>query len=163
GMPLKAAIKIDAVDRQYYELEIKPLASRHPNVEIVGEITEQEKSEFLGKAYAVLFPIRWPEPFGLVMIEAMACGTPVIATRFGSVPEVMADRRSGFIVDSVEEAVEAVEKVGSLDRAGVRQVFEERFSVERMVSEYEALYNQLVNERQERSKKATPGLSTLPR
>ena len=93
----------------------------------------------------------------------MACGTPVIATRFGSVPEVMADRRSGFIVDSVEEAVEAVEKVGSLDRAGVRQAFEERFSVERMVSEYEALYNQLVNERQERSKKATPGLSTLPR
>jgi len=162
GMPLKAAIKIDAVDRQYYELEIKPLASRHPNVEIIGEITDQEKNEFLGKAYAVLFPIRWPEPFGLVMIEAMACGTPVIATRFGSVPEVMADSRSGFIVDSVEEAVEAIEKVGSLDRAGVRQVFEERFSVERMVSEYEALYNQLVNERQERSKKATPGLSTLP-
>ncbi len=154
GMPLKASIKIDAVDRQYYESQIEPLVRRHANVEILGEISEQEKSEFLGKAYAVLFPIRWPEPFGLVMIEAMACGTPVIATRFGSVPEVMADSRSGFIVDSVEEAVEAIEKVGSLSRAGVRQVFEERFSVERMTSEYEAVYHRLVSEQQPTSKTA---------
>jgi len=145
GMPLKVSIKIDAVDRSYYESQIEPLVRRHPNVEVIGEITEQEKSEFLGKAYAVLFPIRWPEPFGLVMIESMACGTPVIATRFGSVPEVMADGRSGFIVDSVAAAVEAVEKVGRLSRAGVRQVFEERFSVTRMTSEYEALYHRLVN------------------
>jgi glycosyltransferase involved in cell wall biosynthesis len=145
GMPLKVSIKIDAVDRSYYESQIEPLVRRHPNVEVIGEISEQEKSEFLGKAYAVLFPIRWPEPFGLVMIESMACGTPVIATRFGSVPEVMADSRSGFIVDSVAAAVEAVEKVGRLSRAGVRQVFEERFSVTRMTSEYEALYHRLVN------------------
>jgi len=147
GMPLKASIKIDAVDRQYYESQIVPLVRRHPNVEVIGEIGEREKSEFLGKAYAVLFPIRWPEPFGLVMIEAMACGTPVIATRFGSVPEVMADPRSGFIVDSVAEAVAAIAQVKNLSRAAVRQVFEERFSVARMTTEYEALYHRLVNDR----------------
>ncbi|MFQ3584518.1 MAG: glycosyltransferase family 4 protein [Cyanobacteriota bacterium] len=147
GMPLKASIKIDQVDRQYYESYIYPMIRDNPQVELLGEINEQEKSEFLGKAYAVLFPIRWPEPFGLVMIESMACGTPVIATRFGSVPEVMVHGETGFIVDSVPEAVEAVSKVGSLSRQRVRQVFEERFSVARMVSDYETIYAQLLESR----------------
>ncbi|MEN9226303.1 MAG: glycosyltransferase family 4 protein [Thermostichus sp. HHBFW_bins_43] len=148
GMPLKASIKIDSVDRQYYESCIAPMIRENPNVELIGEINEQEKSEFLGKAYAVLFPIRWPEPFGLVMIESMACGTPVIATRFGSVPEVMVDGQTGFIVDSVPQAVEAVARVGSLSRQRVRQVFEERYSVAQMVSGYEAIYQRLLGEGQ---------------
>lgn len=148
GMPLKVSIKIDPVDRQYYESYIYPMIRDNPNVELIEEISEQEKSELLGKAYAVLFPIRWPEPFGLVMIESMACGTPVIATRFGSVPEVMVDGETGFIITSVAEAVEAVAKVGSLSRQRVRQVFEERYSVTRMVDTYEVIYQQLVAERQ---------------
>lgn len=148
GMPLKVSIKIDPVDRPYYESYIYPMIRDNPNVELIEEISEQEKSELLGKAYAVLFPIRWPEPFGLVMIESMACGTPVIATRFGSVPEVMVDGETGFIVNSVAEAVAAVAKVGSLSRQRVRQVFEERFSVARMVDAYEAIYRQLVAEKQ---------------
>ncbi|MCS7030404.1 MAG: glycosyltransferase family 4 protein [Gloeomargarita sp. SKYG116] len=147
GMPLKASIKIDRVDRPYYESQIEPMVRANPLVELIGEITEKEKSDFLGKAYAVLFPIRWPEPFGLVMIEAMACGTPVIAMRCGSVPEVMVDGETGFIVDSVDAAVAAVQKVGELSRQRVRQIFEERFSVERMTNDYEALYQQLLAER----------------
>ncbi|MEN9208321.1 MAG: glycosyltransferase family 4 protein [Gloeomargarita sp. GMQP_bins_120] len=147
GMPLKASIKIDRVDRFYYESQIEPLVRGNPLVELIGEITEKDKSEFLGRAYAVLFPIRWPEPFGLVMIEAMACGTPVIAMRCGSVPEVMADGETGFVVDSVAAAVEAVGKVGELSRQRVRQIFEKRFSVERMTDDYEALYRQLLAER----------------
>ncbi len=146
-MPLKVSIKIDAVDRQYYESYISPMIRNNPRVELLGEINDQEKSEFLGKAYAVLFPIRWPEPFGLVMIESMACGTPVIATRFGSVPEVMVDGETGFIVDSVAEAVEAIPRVASLSRQRVRQIFEERFSVTRMVDDYEAVYAQLLANR----------------
>jgi hypothetical protein len=120
GMPLKVSLKIDQADRQYYESYIRPLIQDNPNVELIGELNEQEKTEFLGNAYAVLFPIRWPEPFGLVMIEAMACGTPVIATRFGSVPEVMEHGASGFIVDTVDEAVQAVEQARTLSRERVR-------------------------------------------
>jgi hypothetical protein len=144
GMPLKVSIKIDQADRQYYESYIRPLIQDNPNVELIGELNEQEKTEFLGNAYAVLFPIRWPEPFGLVMIEAMACGTPVIATRFGSVPEVMEHGASGFIVDTVDEAVQAVEQARTLSRERVRQVFEERFTVAKMTDGYEAVYAKLV-------------------
>jgi hypothetical protein len=146
GMPLKVSLKIDQADRQYYESYIRPLIQDNPNVELIGELNEQEKTEFLGNAYAVLFPIRWPEPFGLVMIEAMACGTPVIATRFGSVPEVMEHGASGFIVDTVDEAVQAVEQARTLSRERVRQVFEERFTVAKMVDGYEAVYAKLVEE-----------------
>src|SRR5213083_904439 len=117
GMPLKIAAKIDLVDQNYFEGEIAPLL-RNSLVEFVGEIGEGEKDEFLGKAYALLFPIDWPEPFGLVMIEAMACGTPVIAYEAGSVSEVMEDGVTGFIVDNIEQAVEAVGRIPEINRAG---------------------------------------------
>jgi glycosyltransferase involved in cell wall biosynthesis len=143
GLPLKIAAKIDDVDRAYYEELIAPLLD-HPLVEYVGEIAEHEKAEFLGNARALLFPIDWPEPFGLVMIEAMAAGTPVIAWRRGSVPEVVTEGVSGKIVDSVEAAVAAVEEVSALSRAGVRAEFERRFTAARMTQDYIAAYRSLL-------------------
>lgn len=143
GMPLKVAAKVDGSDRRYYEREIKPLLSG-PNIEFVGEITEQQKGEFLGNAYAYLFPIDWPEPFGLTMIEAMACGTPTIAFKCGSVPEVITDGLSGFLVDSVDDAVTAVERAGTCDRAACRREFETRFSVTRMTQDYVKVYESIV-------------------
>jgi glycosyltransferase involved in cell wall biosynthesis len=142
GIPLKIAAKVDPVDREYFEEVIRPLLS-HPLIEYVGEIGEAEKSEFLGNAYALLFPIDWPEPFGLVMIEAMACGTPVIACCHGSVPEVMEEGVTGFVVDNVDQAVAAVGCVAGLSRARCRQVFEERFTVSRMAEHYVAIYQAL--------------------
>src|SRR5437660_3960077 len=124
GMPLKIAAKIDRVDQDYFESEIAPLL-RNSLVELVGEIGDGEKDEFLGNAYALLFPIDWPEPFGLVMIESMACGTPIIAYRRGSVPEIMKDGVSGFIVDDVDTAVKAVERIPAFSRKACRQYFEE--------------------------------------
>jgi glycosyltransferase involved in cell wall biosynthesis len=143
GMPLKIAAKVDRADQLYWEEKIRPLVQSHPNVEFVGEINEREKASFLGDAVALLFPIDWPEPFGLVTIEAMACGTPIIAFRSGSVPEIVEDGISGFIVDTIEEAVAAVEKVQSLDRAAVRAAFERRFTVERMALDYLKIYREL--------------------
>jgi len=143
GMKLRIAAKVDKVDIEYFETKIKPLLNT-PDVEYIGEITEAEKDDFLGNAYALLFPIDWPEPFGLVMIEAMACGTPVIAYRNGSVPEVMQDGVTGFIVDDQDEAVAAVEKIGQLNRALCRQVFEQRFSAKRMARDYITAYRQLI-------------------
>jgi glycosyltransferase involved in cell wall biosynthesis len=144
GMKLKIAAKIDRADRDYFREKIEPLF-RHPRVEYVGEVGGEAKQEFLGNAYALLFPIDWPEPFGLVMIEALACGTPVIAWRCGSVPEIMQDGVTGFVVDSVEEAVEAVRQVAALDRGTCRRVFEERFSARRMARDYVALYQRLLD------------------
>ncbi len=144
GMPLKVAAKIDKVDREYYETSIKPLIEGNPLVELIGEIGDEEKTDFLGNAYALLFPIDWPEPFGLVMIEAMACGTPVIARRCGSVPEVIDHGVTGFTMDTVDEAVEAVAAVASLDRRRVRQVYEERFSAERMANDYLEIYERMM-------------------
>lgn len=144
GMKLRIAAKIDKADQEYYEANIKHLLD-DPIVEYLGEIGELEKNEFLGKAYALLFPIDWPEPFGLVMIEAMACGTPVIAFRRGSVEEVIDDGITGFIVDSIEEAVEAAERVAGLDRWRCRQVFEERFSAARMARDYVSIYQSLAD------------------
>jgi glycosyltransferase involved in cell wall biosynthesis len=144
GMPLKIAAKIDRADQAYWEETIEPLVRAHPNVEYIGEITEREKSTFLGGATALLFPIDWEEPFGLVMIEAMACGTPVIALRRGSVPEVMDDGVTGYVVDTVDEAVRAADRVCGLSRAMVRRAFEERFTVERMAHEYVDTYSQRV-------------------
>lgn len=146
GMRLKVAAKIDKADRAYYEREIKPLM-QSPHVEFVGEVGDSEKEAFLGKAHALLFPVNWPEPFGLVMIESFACGTPVVAYRSGSVPEVMCDGVSGFIVDSLEEAVAAVEQVAHLSRRRCRAYFEARFSVARMVDEYLDVYQRLVSTR----------------
>ncbi len=115
-MELRVAAKVDKVDQEYFDAVIRPLLQRSRRVDFGSEIGDVEKNDFLGKAYAVLFPVDWPEPFGLIMIEALACGTPVIAWRCGSVPEVLEDGRTGFIVDSMDQAVIAVEKVQSLDR-----------------------------------------------
>jgi glycosyltransferase involved in cell wall biosynthesis len=139
GMKLKIAAKVDKADQKYFENEIRPLLD-DPLIEFVGEVGDAEKNDFLGNAFAVVFPIRWPEPFGLVMIEAMACGVPVVAYRCGSVPEVIDHGVSGLIVDSEDEAVAAVRRTSMLDRRRVRQQFEKRFSVERMASDYVALY-----------------------
>jgi glycosyltransferase involved in cell wall biosynthesis len=144
GMPLKIAAKIDPVDRAYYESTIKPLLDG-PSIEFIGEIGENEKSEFLGNAYAYLFPIDWPEPFGLTMIEAMACGTPSIAFNCGSVPEVMHEGLTGFIVDDINQAVAAVEKISSVERTACRNVFEKRFTATRMAEEYVALYQSMAS------------------
>lgn len=143
GMPLKIAAKIDKVDRQYWDEAIHPLIRSHRNVEYIGEIADSQKSEFLGNARALLFPIDWPEPFGIVMIEAMACGTPVVAYRCGSVPEVIEHGRSGMIVCGVDDAVAALRVVDELDRAEVRRTFERRFTAERMAHDYAAIYQRL--------------------
>ncbi len=151
GLKLKIAAKIDRADRVYYEKEIKHLL-KDPLVEYIGEIGGRAKDEFLGQARALLFPIDWPEPFGLVMIEALACGTPVIAWRCGSVPEVIDDGVSGFIVDSLEQAVQAVGRVDSLSRRRCREVFEQRFSAARMARDYVAIYERLVTASKPRRK-----------
>jgi glycosyltransferase involved in cell wall biosynthesis len=143
GMPLKIAAKIDRADKAFWESTIKPLIDSHPNVEFIGEVNEAEKVEFLGNAYAVLFPIDWPEPFGLVMIEAMACGTPVVAFRSGSVPEVIDHGISGMIVHEIDEAVAAVRLLDNLDRPGVRRAFELRFTAEHMTNNYLKVYHKL--------------------
>jgi len=140
GLPLKIAAKVDAVDEVYFAEVVRPLL-RDPLVEFIGEVGEAEKAELLGNAHACLFPIDWPEPFGLVMIESMACGTPVIAWRSGSVPEVVEPRVTGYIVDGMEAAVAAVERAGTLDRALIRQRFEQRFSAQRMAQDYLTVYN----------------------
>ena len=145
GMKLKIAAKIDRVDRDYFDTTIKPLL-HEPSIEFIGEIGDHEKSEFLGNAYAYLFPIDWPEPFGLTMIEAMACGTPTIAFRCGSVPEIIADRVTGFIVDDVKCAVACVHRINEIERRTCRAVFEQRFSVERMTGEYVSLYKRVLGE-----------------
>lgn len=144
GMQLKIAAKVDRADQRYWEDVIEPLVDVHPNIEFIGEITESQKSAFLGNAAALLFPIDWEEPFGLVMIEAMACGTPVIAFRRGSAPEVIDHGVSGFIVNTVDEAVNAVARLGDLPRANVRARFEQRFTVSRMARDYVAIYERLV-------------------
>ncbi len=144
GIPLKIAAKIDAVDRAYYRDEIKPLLNGG-GVEFIGEINEREKQDFLGNARALLFPIDWPEPFGLVMIEAMACGTPVLAFRAGSVPEVIDEGVTGYTVDTVEQAIGVLPKVLDLDRKRVRAVFDEKFTAARMARDYVKLYRKLLN------------------
>ena len=145
GVPLKIAAKIDPVDAEYFSGQIQPMLN-HPLVEFIGEINDHQKQEFLGRAQALLFPIDWPEPFGLVMIEAMATGTPVIAWRNGSVPEIIEDRRTGFIVDSMDEAAVAVARVRDLNRTVIRQRFEARFTVTRMAEKYLASYERLLSD-----------------
>jgi glycosyltransferase involved in cell wall biosynthesis len=142
GVPLKIAAKIDAVDREYFDRTVAPLLD-DPLVEYLGEIGDDAKAEFLGGARALLFPIDWPEPFGLVMIEAMACGTPVVARPCGSVPEVVVDGRTGFLGSSLIELTDAVKRIDEIDRAECRRHVEERFSVGRMAEDYEAVYRRL--------------------
>jgi glycosyltransferase involved in cell wall biosynthesis len=143
GLPLKIAAKVDRSDRDYWREVIEPMIRATPVVEYIGEIGEADKAAFLGDALALLFPIDWPEPFGLAMIEAMACGTPVVGFASGSVPEVVDDGVSGCVVRSVEEAVAAVGRVAALDRARVRATFERRFSARRMAEDYLEVYERL--------------------
>ena len=144
GIPLKIAAKIDRADRQYYETMIKPLLSGS-GVEFIGEINEAQKQEFLGGALALLFPVDWPEPFGLVMIEALACGTPVIARPCGSVPEILRHGLTGYVAASVDDLVDAVKNIDKISRRACRDEFERRFTVEVMAANYERVYHQLTN------------------
>lgn len=153
GMHLKIAAKVDPVDADYYRTEIKPLLD-HPLIEFIGEIDEAQKAAFLGGARALLFPIDWPEPFGLAMIEAMSAGTPVIAWRKGSVPEVVKDGMSGIIVDTMAEAVAAAHRSMTMDRFQVRQYFEGRFTAARMASDYLEAFDRLLASSQEPGKAA---------
>src|SRR5213075_1466343 len=146
GMPLKIAAKIDPRDRDYFST-IEPLF-QSPLVDFIGEIGDDEKGAFLGNAKALLFPIDWPEPFGLVVIEALACGTPVIAYRGGAVPEVMEEGHTGFIVEGLEDAVDAVRRVPELSRKRCREVFDHRFTAARMAHDYVQVYERLTNTRQ---------------
>lgn len=143
GMPLKIAAKVDRADREYFSTVIVPLLA-HPLIEYIGEIGDDGKSEFLGNAHALLFPIDWPEPFGMVMIEAMASGTPVIAYPRGAVPEVIENGVNGFIVRSIDEAVRATEQVSTLSRRRCRDIFEARFSARRMALGYLEIYEKLL-------------------
>ncbi len=143
GIPLKIAAKVDKADEKYFRETIQPLLDG-PGVEFVGEVDERSKSKFLGEARALLFPIDWPEPFGLVMIEAMACGTPVLAFRHGSVAEVIDDGVTGKIVETMPQAIAAMPELLGLDRRAVRRRFEERFSAARMARDYVALYERQI-------------------
>lgn len=142
GIPLKIAAKIARPDQEYYEKEIRHLMD-DPLVEFIGEIGDEEKSDFLGNALATLFPIDWPEPFGLVMIESMACGTPVIAYKNGSVPEIIDEGLSGFIVQSQKDALKAIDKLHTINRKACRETFERRFSVNRMTKDYITVYEKM--------------------
>jgi glycosyltransferase involved in cell wall biosynthesis len=152
GVPLKIAAKVDKVDEKYFREEIEPLI-KDGSVEFIGEINEREKSKFLGEAAALLFPIDWPEPFGLVMIEAMACGTPVLAFRCGSIPEVIDGGVTGLVVESEEEAVVALGELLSYDRRAVRRRFEERFTATRMAKDYIGTYGALTRKRATNARK----------
>jgi glycosyltransferase involved in cell wall biosynthesis len=143
GIPLRIAAKVDKVDEAYFRESIAPLLNQ-PGVEFIGEIDERAKSAFLGEAAALLFPIDWPEPFGLSMIEAMACGTPVLAFRCGSVPEIIDHGVTGLIVDTMDEAIQTLPQLFTLDRRAVRQRFEHRFSATRMAKDYVQVYRALL-------------------
>jgi glycosyltransferase involved in cell wall biosynthesis len=146
GLPLKIAAKVDKADEIYFADVIKPMIEANKLVEFVGEIGDREKARFLGDAAALLFPIDWPEPFGLVMIEAMACGTPVIAFPAGSVSEVIDEGETGFVVPDIDSAVDAVGRARELNRAAVRARFEQRFTVEQMAEGYLGVYRKLSSE-----------------
>jgi glycosyltransferase involved in cell wall biosynthesis len=146
GMPLRIAAKVDPADRAYFDGEIRPLLD-NPLVEFIGEIGDADKGEFVGRARALLFPIDWPEPFGLVMIEALACGVPIVAFRGGSVAEVVEHGVTGFVVDSLDEAIEATRRLDRLSRAACRAAFERRFNVTRMATDYLRIYERLAAER----------------
>src|SRR5262249_48670540 len=146
GVPLKIAAKVDAVDRDYFESKIRKLLTP-PHVEYIGEISDGEKSSFLSGAIALLAPIAWPAPFGLGLIEAMACGTPAIAFNRGSVPEIIEDGLTGFVVEGKKEAVAATRRLSRLSRRAIRQRFEERFTSRQMAREYLMVYRTLTEKR----------------
>jgi glycosyltransferase involved in cell wall biosynthesis len=146
GWPLKIAAKVDRADAEYFETEIRPLLD-NPLVDFIGEIGEADKNRFLGGARALLFPIDWPEPFGLVMIESFACGTPVVAFRGGSVEEIIESGVSGYVVDTLDEAIEATKRIDRIDRRACRRVFERRFSARRMAADHIATYARVIEQR----------------
>lgn len=158
GIPLKMAAKIDPADQAYFDQRVKPLLDQ-PLIDYVGEINDHHKAEFLGRAQAMLFPINWPEPFGMVMIEAMACGTPVIAYPCGSVLEVIDDGITGVLVNDVEQAVEAARTIHRFDRRRVRAHFERRFTASRMADDYLAIYEQLIAGHRDKGGRADGGLA----
>lgn len=146
GLPLRIAAKVDPADQQYYRSEIEPLLD-HPLIEFIGEISDSEKDDFVGNALALVCPYDWPEPFGLVLIEALACGTPVLAYRRGSIPEVIEDGITGFVCENLSEMVAAVERLENIDRRRCRASFEERFTADRMARDYVALYERIIEDR----------------
>ncbi len=152
GIPLKIAAKVDRADQEYYDALIQPMIRANPLVEYIGEISDHEKSDFLSGAIGLLLPIDWPEPFGLVMIEAMACGTPVIAYNRGSVAEIIDEGLTGFVVEDEAGAVAAVDHLSRLNRHAIRQTFEKRFTARRMALDYLAVYRSLMQEREPRIK-----------
>jgi glycosyltransferase involved in cell wall biosynthesis len=161
GHRLRIAAKVDRADSDYFERDIAPLLS-DPHVSFLGEIGEDEKNDFLGNASALLFPIDWPEPFGLVMIEALACGTPVIAYRGGSVEEIVEHGVTGFVVSSLDGGVEAVSRIGKIDRRRCRMEFDRRFTASRMARDYEALYRTLAAPRVVPFARRTPPPGLVP-
>ena len=146
GLPLRIAAKVDPADLQYYRSEIEPLLD-HPLIEFIGEISDSEKNDFVGNALALVCPYDWPEPFGLVLIEALACGTPVLAYRRGSIPEVIEDGITGFVCENLSEMVASVERLGRIDRQRCRASFEQRFTADRMARDYIALYERIIEDR----------------
>jgi glycosyltransferase involved in cell wall biosynthesis len=146
GLPLRIAAKVDPADLQYYRSEIEPLLD-HPLIEFIGEISDAEKNEFVGNALALVCPYDWPEPFGLVLIEALACGTPVLAYRRGSIPEIIEHGVTGFVSDNLSDMVAAVERLGEIDRHRCRAAFDQRFTADRMARDYVALYERIIEER----------------
>jgi glycosyltransferase involved in cell wall biosynthesis len=160
GVPLKIAAKVDPVDQKYFHTVIQPLLS-DPLIEYVGEITDAEKNELIGNAYALLAPFDWPEPFGLVFIEALACGTPILALRRGSVPELIDDGQTGFVCDTGDQMVKAVPRISSLNRSHCRHVFETRFTVGRMVQDYLSAYEALVNSQDDRNEMSAGSVTAV--
>jgi glycosyltransferase involved in cell wall biosynthesis len=158
GIPLRIAAKVDPMDQQYFHTEIEPLLS-DPLIEYLGEITDAEKNDFLGHAMALVCPYDWPEPFGLVLIEALACGTPVLAYRRGSIPEIIEDRGTGFICEGLDEMTATVQRISEIDRRRCRWSFEQRFSVERMAQDYVSVYEQAIGNICEREAEATSFVS----
>ena len=152
GLPLKIAAKIDQIDQTYYRDQIAPMITANAGIEFIGEIDDQGKQELLSQALALLFPVDWPEPFGLVMIEANACGTPVIAWNNGSIPEVIINGINGYIVESIDEAISAIDKIAMIDRLQVRRNFESRFCADKEAEEYESVYRLLIQKHDHKHK-----------
>jgi len=146
GLPLRMAAKVDPADQKYFEAEVEPLLD-HPLIEFIGEISDADKDEFIGNAAALVCPYDWPEPFGLVLIEALACGTPVLAYRRGSIPEIIDHGVTGFVCETLSEMVEAVGQVHRIDRHRCREAFDARFTADRMARDYVALYERIIEER----------------
>ncbi|HEY7129482.1 MAG TPA: glycosyltransferase family 4 protein [Nitrospira sp.] len=157
GLPLRIAAKVDPADLQYFRSEIEPLLD-HPLIEFIGEISDAEKNDFVGNARALVCPYDWPEPFGLVLIEALACGTPVLAYRRGSIPEIIEHGTTGFVSENLSEMVAAVERLGEIDRQRCRASFDQRFTADRMARDYVALYERII---EERAAVATPKIHAL--